>query len=108
MKFFSSASTLLALTCVSSTTDAFSFSSLAKVASIGEKVSKVSSSVNRFRKVRQGIARIKRQGDPIVFEDVHLPYSMSFKSRIKNILQLQRKTNKDVSCVIFMIVCTFQ
>lgn len=40
MKFFSSASALLALTYVSSTANAFSFNSLAKVASIGEKVSK--------------------------------------------------------------------
>jgi hypothetical protein len=39
---------------------------------------------------------IERKGEPEVFPDVHLPKSLSFKSRIKNLFQFQEKTNKDV------------
>ena len=45
---------------------------------------------------------IERKGEPEVFPDVHLPKSLSFKSRIKNLFQFQEKTNKDVFVFLAM------
>ena len=51
-------------------------------------------------KMAQSLALVKRlvknSGEAEMFEDVHLPKSMSYASRVKNLFQFQLKTNHDV------------
>jgi hypothetical protein len=39
---------------------------------------------------------IERKGDPIMFDDVHLPKSLTFKERVSNLFEHDINTNKDV------------
>ena len=51
-----------------------------------------------LKKAREAIER----KEPEMFDDVHLPKSLGFKSRIKNMFQFEENTNTDVVLAVLL------